>query len=118
MGDTTPVGADTIVPPDFSPGDIISFLTPQRPTPIDFTIIRVFTPFTKNVVLQVRSSDLEPADVVLKIYDSRFIKDRSKRQPWSLELEKAAAPLNPREWSGDEIWAAQRGAVQVPHNVS
>ncbi|KAI0804727.1 hypothetical protein BC629DRAFT_1247529, partial [Irpex lacteus] len=102
----------------FSPGATISFLPQNQPNPITFTVVRPFVPFTKSVVLQVRSSDLGPANVVLKIYDSRFIKDRSTRQPWSLELEKAAAAANPREWSVDEIWAAQRGTVQVPHDVS
>ena len=84
------------VPLEFSPGATISFVTPHHPSTIPVTVIRPFLPFTKSVALLVRSKELGPDDVVLKIFDPRYLDERvtrTQRQPWTLAKEKAALSL-------------------------
>ncbi|KAF9478420.1 hypothetical protein BDN70DRAFT_783175, partial [Pholiota conissans] len=97
-------------------GSIVTLRTVSNQT-IEFEIIQPFLPFTKSQVYLVRpkaeaeSQRLSP-DVVLKIYDPRYLDDRlpptqKSRRPiryWSLEAEtKAAVERRKKVESGDAL---------------
>ncbi|RPD62729.1 hypothetical protein L226DRAFT_532282 [Lentinus tigrinus ALCF2SS1-7] len=102
------------IPPGmFSAGQRISLIASERT--FTFTIDRPFMPFTKSVVLLVRSQELGPDPVVLKMYDPRFLDERfplpvptalNPHRHWSLAAERAAAALPPGTYKDeDQLYA-------------
>ncbi|KAL4064257.1 hypothetical protein V8B97DRAFT_1316449 [Scleroderma yunnanense] len=68
-------------------------------TPTTFYVLQSFTPFTKSQVYLVRQdcSTKHPSELILKVYDPRFIDDRAPAPrafcpyPWTLDVESLAA---------------------------
>ncbi|RPD62706.1 hypothetical protein L226DRAFT_558715 [Lentinus tigrinus ALCF2SS1-7] len=116
----------------FSAGQRISFITSERT--FTFTIDRPFMPFTKSVVLLVRSQELGPDLVVLKIYDPRFLDERIPpapsipARPWTLAAERAAVAFPPGTYNDEcQLYAeladdpkaiAERAALWEAHFIS
>ena len=84
----------------FTPGQPVTIRTAECLR--HFSVVESFEPFTFSVVLLVRDLNSEPSSppVVLKIFDTRYLKDRAAgpedcphlaHRPWSAESERAAA---------------------------
>ncbi|KAI6021036.1 hypothetical protein EDC04DRAFT_393341 [Pisolithus marmoratus] len=96
---------DGSFPPDFP----LSVCLDGATNPATFYVTRSFVPFTKAQVYLVRpdaNTDL-PSQVILKVYDPRFLDDRypsSSRvpsRPWALHAESVAARKRVRVASGE-----------------
>jgi serine/threonine protein kinase len=97
----------------FSPGQTITLRTESKL--IQYTVLKLFEPITKSVVLLVRESDADETStpVVMKMYDPRYLDERSPpkvtaywvNRPWTLEHEKAAAEIRD---------AVERGDIENP----
>ncbi|KAJ2929858.1 hypothetical protein H1R20_g7232, partial [Candolleomyces eurysporus] len=93
-------------------GSTVTLRTASNQTP-QFEIIQAFTPFTKSQVYLARpASEAEkrrlPPEVILKIYDPRYLDDRLPPTPkserpirfWSLDAETQAAERRKQVESG------------------
>ncbi|RPD62720.1 hypothetical protein L226DRAFT_532291 [Lentinus tigrinus ALCF2SS1-7] len=116
----------------FCAGQRFSLIASERT--LTFTIDRPFMPFTKSVVLLVRSQELGPDPVVIKIYDPRFLDERfplpvptalNPHRHWSLAAERASVAFPPGTYKDeDQLYAdlpddpqahAERAALWEAH---
>ena len=93
----------------YHPGSILDVELEPQATTRQFVVVRALTPFTVAQILMVRESTgnhYGGEEILMKIYDSRFMKDRST--PWSPELE-AQGVESRKDW--------RMPAVFTPHDV-
>ena len=84
----------------FPDGSSLSLLLDGKETPTTFRVIRSFTPFTQAQVYLVESQSFSDSQLILKIYDPRFLDDRQEpHRPWSLAAESLAV----EKWKRGEI---------------
>ncbi|KAF7303049.1 hypothetical protein MKEN_01268300 [Mycena kentingensis (nom. inval.)] len=65
--------------PPFQPGDTIRLRLDGDATERVYAIVRPFLPFTKSVVVLARDVE-ECGEVVIKVYDPRFLGERARRR--------------------------------------
>ncbi|KAG6380693.1 hypothetical protein JVT61DRAFT_5070 [Boletus reticuloceps] len=78
----------------FFPGQKISLKPLNDDTEVNFTICKLSTPVTKSVVVLAKPDSGDPEQVVIKIYDPRYLDERfieSGCYKWNLATEQTAA---------------------------
>ena len=93
----------------YHPGSILDVELEPQATTRQFAVVRALTPFTVAQILIVRESTgnhYGGEEILMKIYDSRFMKDRST--PWSPELE-AQGVESRKDW--------RMPAVLTPYDI-